>query len=201
MDFPHLLETYSAIKSVPAVEALPLIAMTIAKPYKNPPKQIFRNTSSKIGLKVATRKIKLAKNTCMSEKTTNFLPIYRKQNIATGILSAIIPRDVEKWIPNSEVIRSIRTATPVKPLDKICAGVKNTCIVNACKNADNNTVQKETIYRHIDLFSSFLIHGYFQFFYQVFINNIVTSFMRCRCKGIAHLCPCRRGIDLPVFTG
>ena len=47
-DLLNLLEKYRAIKSVPPVDAFPFNAMTIAKPYKNPPKATFRIISSSI---------------------------------------------------------------------------------------------------------------------------------------------------------
>ena len=71
MDFPVLLDTYSAIKSVPPVEAFPFRASTMLMPIRKPPNTALSRISSKIGGREKYFRNKLVMPTCRREKSVN----------------------------------------------------------------------------------------------------------------------------------
>ena len=60
--------------------------------------------------------------TWVIEKMTKRLLMPLQHMSATGMFNASIPSEVSIWTPPSEVMRSRRTATPVKPLGRRSAG-------------------------------------------------------------------------------
>ena len=82
-----------------------------------------------IGSKVNTRRKNEAKNTWIIEKTTKRRLMDLQQMSATGMFSATMPTKVGKEKPNSEVMRSMRMATPVNPLESRFAGFTNAWMV------------------------------------------------------------------------
>ena len=96
------------------------------------------------------------------EEITNFFPILLKHKIATGTFKTISPKEVEKLKPYNEVIRSIKIATPVKPLDNRLAGSTKTLIAYVCKKEDAITATIVIRYRNQSLFFIILISLIFQ---------------------------------------
>ena len=110
MDFPILLDTYKAIKSIPPVEALPLKAILTIIPLANPPMIILSKGSSNNGPQFNTSRKRLAANTSIIEKKVNLLLMLLLHIIATGIFKTSIPKDAEKENPQKvDVIFSIKT--------------------------------------------------------------------------------------------
>ena len=63
------------------------------------------------------------------EKTTKRRLMLFQQRSATGMLSTTMPTKVGKEKPKSDVMRSMRIARPVNPLESRFAGFTNAWIV------------------------------------------------------------------------
>ena len=125
-------------------------------------KKTFKITSLNNGGNVQILNKKLVKKTWHKEEITNFFPILLKHKIATGTFKTISPKEVEKLKPYNEVIRSIKIATPVKPLDNRLAGSTKTLIAYVCKKEDAITDTIVIRYRNQSLFFIILISLIFQ---------------------------------------
>ena len=113
-DLLNLLEKYNAIKSVPPVEAFPFKAMTIAKPYKNPPKATFRMISSNKGSNEVNFSRADVVKTLIKLKMVKRGEMFLAQNNATGMFNA--NRTKEDEIPPFVSI-STNKETPVNPVE------------------------------------------------------------------------------------
>ena len=86
-------------------------------------------------------KLKMLRNsedraTWVIEKMTKRLLMPLQHMAATGMLSASMPSEVSMCTPPSAVMRSTRTATPVKPLGSRSAGWTNAWIRNVWMSAE-----------------------------------------------------------------
>ena len=93
----------------------------------------------RICISVRVRRKNEVKKTCAMEKSTKRRLMDLQQITATGIFSASMPTKVGNENPTSEVIRSMRMASPVKPLDRRFAGFTKARMVKACSSADRKT--------------------------------------------------------------
>ena len=80
--------------------------------------------------------------TCSMEKITKRLLIERQHISATGMLRASMPSCVGNEKPTSEVMRSMRMATPVKPEESRPAGLMNAWMTKACSKAEMKTLHR-----------------------------------------------------------
>ena len=78
------------------------------------------------------------------EKMTKRLLMDLQHSSATGKLSASMPSCVGNENPTSDVTRSIKMATPVKPDESSPAGLMNAWMTKACSSADMKTLQSVT---------------------------------------------------------
>lgn len=133
------LDTHSATKSVPPVEAPAFSAMAMDRPEMKPPKITSIILSPSSGAKLKTLRKSDESPTCIMEKMTKRLLMEPQHSAATGMFSSSMPTEVEMCTPPSEVIWLTRTATPVKPLGSRLAGSTNAWMRKVCSSAENVT--------------------------------------------------------------
>ena len=87
-------------------------------PETTPPKMMSMILSPRKGAKSKMLRNSEERATWAIEKMTKRLLMPLQHMSATGMFSASMPSEVSIWTPPSEVMRSRRTATPVKPLGR-----------------------------------------------------------------------------------